>query len=545
MGICTDIKNRYILGEWAPLAIYNANTNHLNHVIIDDALLWLPYCLGNKKHVTPRDYMNRILHRAMEYYKSGAIAYIIILDDYQNIPEEKAFTQQKRRLYSRLYAQRRLAKQQVNDINEYMQISTEDNDDIIFEPYSIDKYKLELDGILNLETNELEPIEQERLRDNKPFRHQLWKLIVDNIDTRNNYSLFPSGHCLIIDFDSSGPYLFDTKNKNLHLTELKHDHGESDPSIVFYCWLFHQYDIHIISRDTDLIPIITSYLSYPLSYTIYGYHTILDLHSSKEIMWIFDRPNNKCWNMKELCRQLQINMKNKTLIPFLFVCIISGTDFFVIEQLLQISTSKRSDLAYIAYKYSEFIHQLLFKQFNLIEFPTIISKEYCYFYIKLVLQFFFTDWLIKEKEIKIIDTSNALNNIKHSLNNKIKSKKSENQRSQSDDIDNSNKIIDKLIPERSHTESMNNNYQFWTIDQINFRLNYYKMKTRKTKTKDSETIQFPTDNLLQEAANKFHWNLWYWHNRWQDFTCEKKERWLKMYQFCDGSWQAVPTCRNH
>jgi len=80
MGIFTEIHNQYLSGTKTPCAfliliqcIFDTHTDHRNHFIIDDALLWLPYRFNNETHFIPRDWLNAILTQASEYFKSRGL----------------------------------------------------------------------------------------------------------------------------------------------------------------------------------------------------------------------------------------------------------------------------------------------------------------------------------------------------------------------------------------------------------------------------------------------------------------------------------------
>jgi hypothetical protein len=87
-------------------------------------------------------------------------------------------------------------------------------------------------------------------------RTVIWAYLLEKIKKKH----IPHNKMVIFDFKADGPWLFTTDSHHRHAPELAHDTGETDLSVLYWCWYFYRFQVRLITTDTDTIPILLSYL---------------------------------------------------------------------------------------------------------------------------------------------------------------------------------------------------------------------------------------------------------------------------------------------
>jgi hypothetical protein len=159
-------------------------------------------------------------------------------------------------------------------------------------------------------------------------RRKIWAYLTEKLKGVQ----IPDSKLVIFEYDKLGPWVF-TNGTSRQATEMAHDHGEFDVSLLYYLCYFAKHPIRVVTTDTDVIPIIIGYLvmlkaqkkteltnpSIDWVYTNQEGNPIERFGATKAPYYVVD--------MLKMARIIPARL-DMALETFILGCYLSGTDHF-------------------------------------------------------------------------------------------------------------------------------------------------------------------------------------------------------------------------
>lgn len=113
-------------------------------------------------------------------------------------------------------------------------------------------------GVLQPDKGTVRPMDMDRICACRHMRKSLFDFVCTSLRSVE----IPAGVAVILDYDASGPHLYQEPSKGYrHLTHVRHLWGEADLMIPFWCRVFRDFgDIVVNSMDSDLFVVMLNYL---------------------------------------------------------------------------------------------------------------------------------------------------------------------------------------------------------------------------------------------------------------------------------------------
>jgi hypothetical protein len=459
MGIDTDIR-KLLLEKWAPHAfIRGLGSGAVNKVVVDDVLTWLfqAHSPAGDTMFTGQELCEMLYRRVLKAMdRQHCTVYVALCDDPNGVPTQKARTQAKR-------SEKDAAKN-----HPYPQGSV-----------------LSLEGIRGpYPDSVVKKLDITRLMRSRHLRKAMWKLMNDNIRSYN----FPTGKVFVFDFDITGPWIHSLAGPR-HATELAHQHGEADISVLFYLWLFRGWHVEVRSTDTDGIPIILQYLKQtPLAQqpanVIWAYRQGKGLEMAVDMKALTD----------SALKKTKLNYKQ-----FVLACLVAGTDFV-----------EKAPLAYF-FNLDDIFEAA--KRIEIEEDEPIEMKHVVYFSRAL-----FTGRMKKQDKISIAEASTETG-----TKAKLKWEQAADQQpSKKRKADSTTESPAKKIKTEDAQADTTNSHQYsdsstfhhydpqpglYTLDQIHS----YKANAKSGLSRQ----KIPTEEEFQIAFDQISFNMHYWTENWK------------------------------
>jgi hypothetical protein len=485
MGIDCTIRS-WLLDEVVPAAKLSKlptkkSTNSKGIVDWDDALCRLHNAYGPRINgkFTGRDVAMLLFEPAFKSIFNGSAdnkIFIIVLDDDECTPKEKKAEQKKRSENKQMYP-----------------LNAQFCDEGIKLTHN------------NLEQTEL--IDLERVLNTRQLRTKLWSYCLSYLSTQ----IIPARATIIFSFKRSGPYVMCNGKKPELKTEWAHGLGETDTSITFWMWLFHEYDFIIHTIDTDIIPIMFSFIAASPS-----------THKPPAVVWQYIQkrgggkvnPTITRTTMiidmyvlyRETLEKTQLNAQQ-----FILACILSKTDFY--EKGLITYRVATSHIFQAIMQSKQFIMDRLTQE-NKEEENKIDNNGF------LTAPELGLDLIIRIIHmLKLQSTAGAYNN------SKINVRKLDNHAESYEHINNKkNKLNNKtaMMNTSGRVETFASaatatafkivtttieEEKIWNKDKI---INEYKLRENKQ--------EYPTIENIKTAHKQLTFNLNYWLKSWQTFS---------------------------
>lgn len=160
------------------------------------------------------------------------------------------------------------------------------------------------------------------------------KPLLTYVNRRLCSKVIPKGKQLVFEWDVSGPW-FHRGNSHKHRTDLAHNHGEFDTSMIFWADYFERFPFRIKSEDTDVIDLVAGLLIYRKNNNkLQGKHQQL-------IQWEYrnseTKPLQRFGPVKANIYVVNMNLFYKGMLSSLKMCleeffvafIAAGTDFHI------------------------------------------------------------------------------------------------------------------------------------------------------------------------------------------------------------------------
>jgi hypothetical protein len=311
MGLDTEIR-RLLREEWAIQAFLDngeamkANKLKPGGVEIEDGLTRLLHVTtaAHSSEFTGQELYETLkmpIHAAFTYSK--AAVYVLMFDDEQKKPKEKARTQAKRAAASDQSIKPYKSNSVFCDagITSLAVLNREDDD----EDYGDE-------GAVAAATATTK-IDLRRLAKSRWLRRKLYTYFAHKF---SQDTFIPEGSLLLFEYESDSVLQYPSSaawpSSITKPTTFKHNHSESDPSCAYWAGVFHEKQVVITSTDTDIIGIFAA---------VFGKE---GKKMSTSLWWRYDK---KVLVSLRMLIQLATMATGLTADQFMMYCISNGTDY--------------------------------------------------------------------------------------------------------------------------------------------------------------------------------------------------------------------------